>query len=70
MEIIKAFNGNTESEIKGGGLKMFVDWEQLNPSIAKAVMLRPDEIVEGYVVDDKGLNVSIGRKRGRKTSEE
>lgn len=70
MEILKIFNGKTESEIKNAGLKIFIDWEQLNPAIEKCVMLRPDELIEGYVITDKGIDVNISRKKGRKVTAE
>lgn len=66
MEIIKSLNGKPGTEIAGASLKMFVDWEKLQPSIEKSVMLKPDEVVEGYVVTEAGINVTIGRKKGRK----
>jgi hypothetical protein len=69
MEIIKSFNGNTEAEIKSGGFKIFIEWEELIPALERCTKLRPDEILEGCIVDDTGLNVLVGRKLGRKRSD-
>lgn len=67
-KIIKSFNGATESEIESAGFKPLIEWEQLNPAIEKAVLLRSDEVIKGYSIDDKGITVSISKKLGRRIS--
>ncbi len=65
MEIAKLLNGATEADLQTS-TKILVDWDQLNSTIEKAVMLRQDEQISGYVVNETGIMVSIHRKPGRK----
>lgn len=66
-EIYKLFNGTTEADLKTGH-RILVDWEQLNATIEKAIMLRPYEAIKGIVVSEAGVMVSVGQKPGRKVT--
>ena len=66
-KIIIPLNGKPASEIETTGFRILIDWDQLRSSIEKAVILRPGEIIEGYAIDEQGINVSVGKIRGRKT---
>ena len=68
--IIKPLNGRTETDVKASPFSITVTWEQILPAIEHAIMLRPDEIIDGLIINgvnvDKGFGVAISRKLGRK----
>lgn len=66
-KVIIALNGQTTEEIeKVYGVIHGIPWDALIPTISEHVRLRPDELIEGLIVDDATVKVKIGRKRGRK----
>lgn len=68
-KIIISFNGHTDSEIeKVDGVIVSVPWDSLLPAINNFVRLRPDEIIDGLVINDTDIRVKISRKKGRKTT--
>lgn len=68
-KIIICLNGKSAEEIANSdGVIISVNWDSLLPTIEKSVRLRPDEFIEGLVVNDTDIRVKIGRKKGRKTS--
>ena len=66
MEIIKIFNGTTEADLKGGGIFSAVTWDDLLPAIKKTIVIRDDEVIDGFTVSDEGIRVKLSRKKGRK----
>ena len=70
MEIVKSLTGKADAEIKSAAMKIFVDWDKMQAAIEKAIILRPDEQVDGFVINEQGIGVSFSRKKGRKVSGE
>lgn len=66
MEILKIFNGTTEADLKGSGIFSTVTWEDLLPAIKKTIVIRDDEIIDGFTVSPEGIRVKLSRKKGRK----
>ena len=66
-KIIIPLNGQTESEIeKMDGVITSISWDALMPTINQHVRLRPDEIIDGLVINETDIRVKISRKKGRK----
>ena len=51
-QITIPLNGKTEIS---SGHTMFIAWEALLPAISELILLRPDEVIEGFILDEKGL---------------
>ncbi|MDB5200540.1 MAG: hypothetical protein JWO92_2503 [Chitinophagaceae bacterium] len=67
-KIIIPLNDTPASEIeKLDGVITAISWDSLLPVINQMVRLRPDEIIDGLVINDTDIRVKISRKRGRKT---
>lgn len=67
QQITIALNGKSPEEIEQmNGVVMSVNWDSLIPVIGEAVRLRPDEVIDGLIINDVDIRVSIGRKKGRK----
>lgn len=69
-QLIISLNGKSKEEIKNAGIKIFLDWQHIVTAMQQLVMLRPDELIEGYLITDKGIDVNISRKKGRKVTAE
>lgn len=69
MKMIISFNGAPDSEIENQGVIQSVSWSALMPTIETFVRLRPDEVINGLVINDTDIRVNIGRKRGRKNGQ-
>ena len=69
METMKIFfNGTTDADFKSS-YKQSVNWDALIPAISEFVKLRKEwEVINGLIITDTDIQVSIGRKRGRKTN--
>lgn len=66
MQIIKIFNGTTEADLKGGGIFSAVTWDDLLPAIKRTILIRDDEVIDGFTVSDEGIRIKLSRKKGRK----
>lgn len=65
MDTTILLNGSTEIDLKSG-ITMSINWDALLPSIQSFVRLRPDEIINGLVINETDIRVVITRKKGRK----
>lgn len=67
-KVIVAFNDNPESEIeKIDGVILAFPWDAMLPTISQFVRLRPDEQIDGLVINNVDIKVKISRKKGRKS---
>lgn len=66
-ELIIAFNDKQKEEIQGSGVFMSVSWDALLPQISDFVRLRPDETIDGFLVNETDIRVKISKKKGRKS---
>jgi len=65
-EIFKLFNGMTPEELKQSDNKFLMSWDILTPAINETVLLRKYEVIKGYIVSEKGIEIVVGFKDGRK----
>lgn len=61
-KIVKSLSEKTEFEIQAGGASSFVSWERLKKHLETEVGIRSSERIEGFIADEQGLQVRIGRK--------
>lgn len=69
-QIIKVFNGTTEADLKGGGIFSTVTWDEMLPAIKRTILLRDDEVIDGFTVSDEGIRIKLSRKKGRKMNKQ
>ncbi len=67
-ELLILFNNKTESDLKETGVCMSVNWNALLHTIGEYVRLRPDESIDGLIINETDIRVKISRKKGRKTT--
>lgn len=68
-KIIIPFGDKQPEEIdKTIGVVVAIPWDALKETIAEYVRLRPDEQIDGLVINDTDICVKISRKKGRKAS--
>ncbi len=67
-KLIISFNDTPASEVeKMDGVITAIPWDSLIPTISNMIRLRPDEQLDGFIVNDTDIRIKISRKRGRKT---
>lgn len=67
-KLIISFNGLSESEIENQATLLSVNWAALMPAIEGFVRLRPYEKINGLIINDTEIRVSIAQKSGRKAT--
>ena len=62
-KIVKSFTPEkTVHQIETSGNTQFISWQSLKEYIKIAAMLRPNEQMDGIVVDEDGIKVRISKK--------
>ena len=69
MQKTIVFNGKTEEEIDKD-IPSFINWDGLLPTLESMCRVRSDEVINGLIVSDEGIEVKIGRRKGRKVKSE
>lgn len=68
IEIIIPFNGMSPEELKQSDNKFLMRWDIVNPAINESVLLRKYEVIKGYIISEKGIEIVVGFKDRRKAS--
>ena len=61
-KIVKSLSDKTTQEIESGGTRSYISFERLKEYLAIAVGIKPNETVEGIIVNEHGIDVKIGLK--------
>lgn len=63
QKIVKTFGKKTQFEIESGGVTSFVSYDRLREYISIAIGIKPNETIEGIIVDETGITARIGPKK-------
>jgi hypothetical protein len=60
--IVKSFTiSKTPRQIESIGTKIYCSWQQLLPYLGIVAGIAKDEIIDGFVADEKGMEIKISQ---------
>ena len=61
-KIVKSFSEKTTEELTAGGVTNFIPWDRLKQYLEIAARIKPDEQMDGIIIDETGIRIRISDK--------